>query len=595
MTLPLQFALWELLSNLSEGLRGMGNRVPSMKRLPAAGQMTPQLRLTLWSSLALALIGVFAAVRILSQTRSIYKLPIFFHQFVVHDLPGSLLSAVIILIAMLSYRRNLVPLHAIEYLDRYRYLVAAGLVALLAVGTLTVYHNHPLSVDEFAQLFQARIFAKGRIWAEYPPELLDWLLPFTHGFFRPGWATGQVVSEYWPGLSLLQTPFVLVGIPWLLNPLLGAGTLLLIRRLAAELYPDTNAPAWAMFLTLASPAFIVNCISYYGMPAQLFLNLLFTVFVLRMTPWSAVAAGFVGSVALLQTNPVPHTFYAIPWLVWVVGRRHGWRSMVWLCLGYLPLSVFLGLGWIFVRVHLNEGQAGQAHTVWQWLPALAASTMVTNLPSLLLVRTMGLLKLAAWTVPGLVILSVLGAWKGWADGRTKTLTASALLMFFGYFLFRFSQGHGWGCRYFHGAWGTLPLLACGLVAAKKAGASKEFTPLARAAGTLAVLSFVLLNGLRLYQVDAWMDRHLAQLPELDSGRAQVCFVRPWQGYYSVDLVQNDPFLRQETIFLKSHGRETERPFMEQYFPGAAPRSDAPDEAVWYVEREKVDWWKHCDD
>jgi len=205
------------------------------------------------------------------------------------------------------------------------------------------------------------------------------------------------------------------------------------------------------------------------------------------------------------------------------------------------------------------------------------------------------IELAAWTVPGLIILAVLGAGRQWGDKRVRVFAASAMVTFLGYFLFKFDQGHGWGYRYFHGAWGTLPLLACGPVAGKRNNAHGAVAPVAHLAATLAVLSFALLNGLRLFQVDAWMDRHLAQLPELDSGRAQVCFVRPWQGYYSVDLVQNDPFLRQETIFLKSHGRETEKPFMEQHFHGAVPRSDAPDEAVWYVEREKVDWWKHCDD
>jgi hypothetical protein len=146
-----------------------------------------------------------------------------------------------------------------------------------------------------------------------------------------------------------------------------------------------------------------------------------------------------------------------------------------------------------------------------------------------------------------------------------------------------TQGHGWGYRHYHGTWGTLPLLACGLVAAKKIDSSKEFTPLARAAGTLTVLSFVLLNGLRLYQVDSFIDRHLGQLPPLDPDRKQICFIRLEEGYYSIDLIQNDPFLKQKTIFIKSFGPEDEKQFIAKFYPKAVQKTKATDNVIWYVE------------
>jgi hypothetical protein len=556
----------------------------TIKQLPTQGHnATTDVRVILCVSLILAVMGVVAALRIRAQVSSVFELPIFLHQFVVHDLPGSALCGFLLLLAMLSLRRSLLPARALELLDEYRWFVAAVLTGLLAVGTLTVYHNYPLCVDEFAELFQARIFAAGKIWAEYPPELLDRLLPFTHTFFTPSRMTGHVICSYWPGFSLLETPFVLIGVPWLLNPLLGAGTLLLIRHIAAELYPGTDAPSWAMLFTLASPAFVVNCISYYSMPAQLFLNLLFTALILRMTPRRLVLAGLVGSFALLQKNPVPHVFYALPWIVWIAAHRSGWRSLIWLAIGYLPLSVFLGLGWAALRFHLaTQGEAGRK-TIWEAPWSLLSIFSIDGLMSVMSCRSLAFLKLAAWAVPGLIIFAAIAARRAWADARVRVLLFSALLTFFGYLLFLPDQGHGWGYRYFHGAWGTLPLLACGLVAAPRAGPSKESTPLARAAGTLAVLSLVFLNGLRLYQVDAFIDRHLSQLPPLDTDRAQICFIRPEKGYYSIDLVQNDPFLEQKTIFVKSFGPEDEKQFITEVYPNAVPRSDGPDEAVWCIE------------
>jgi hypothetical protein len=426
----------------------------------------------------------------------------------------------------------------------------------------------------------------------YPPELLDWLLPHTSMFFAVSRATGEVVSGYWPGLSLLQAPFVFLGAPWLLNPLLGAGTLLLIRHLAAKLYPDTNAPAWAMLFTLASPTFLAFCISYYGMAAQLFFNLLFTALILRMTPKSLVAAGIAGSLALVQTVPVPHAVYAFAWIIWLVARRGGWRLLLWLVIGYLPLSLVLGLGWAVLRLDLVTQGAAGAKTMYEDPAGWLAILNFSDFAHLAYYRILAFLKLSAWSVPGLVLLSLLGAWRGWSDRRIRILLACALVTFCAYLLFKPTQGHGWGYRYFHGAWGTLPLLACGAVAAPLAGAgskrthTREFAPLARLAMTLAVLSLVFLNGLRLYQVHAFVGRHLSQLPPLDPKQTQVCFIRPREGYYSVDLIQNDPFLRKNVIFLKSHGREGERTFMKEHFPDAVPRGEAVDLRVWLL-RQKI--------
>ena len=121
-----------------------------------------------------------------------------------------------------------------------------------------------------------------------------------------------------------------------------------------------------------------------------------------------------------------------------------------------------------------------------------------------------MLKLTVWAVPGLVILAIIGARRGWKDTRIKVLTFSALLTFFGYFLFEATQGHGWGYRHFHGAWGTLPLLACGLVAVKKSDSSKKFGPLACAA---AAHDLRLLGGAE-EETDGGEERHGAE-PEHD--------------------------------------------------------------------------------
>jgi hypothetical protein len=56
-------------------------------------------------------------------------------------------------------------------------LIAVVAFVLLAAGSLFVFGTKPLSGDEQAHLFQARLFAQFKVIASYPPELLDRVVP----------------------------------------------------------------------------------------------------------------------------------------------------------------------------------------------------------------------------------------------------------------------------------------------------------------------------------------------------------------------------------------------------------------------------------
>src|SRR6185369_13618133 len=99
------------------------------------------------------------------------------------------------------------------------------------------------------------IFAAGKMTGQYPPGLLDWLVPgiFRERFIAVSPDTGHIAAVYWPGFSALLAPFSLLGTPWLLNPLIGAATLVVAYRLAIELFGNREHAGLAMLLTAASP------------------------------------------------------------------------------------------------------------------------------------------------------------------------------------------------------------------------------------------------------------------------------------------------------------------------------------------------------
>ncbi|MBF0308732.1 MAG: hypothetical protein HQL56_04295 [Magnetococcales bacterium] len=553
----------------------MSQEIPSP---PSSNGRRPLLLQLLLPGLILAQAAIVMALSI--QYDSIYNLDIFYHQFIRHELPGGFLAALLLLIGIFFGHRlapNRVD-HLLRFLGSHPAVAPITLVSL-CLGSYFVYHNHPLAMDEIVPLFQAKIFAEGRLTGLFPPEMVDWLVikGFNNYFLKASPITGEVVSIYWPGLALLLTPFVKLGLPWLLNPLLGTGTLLLIRHLANKLIPHPAAAGWAVLFTLASPVFGVYAISYYSMAAHLFLNLLYMALLLQGTRKHAFLAGLAGSLALVLHQPVPHLLFCLPWIVWLAWRRERWALLLALIGGYLPLSLVVGYGWYWLRGTIpmppppgplrlpstTEELSLADLLIRQPLAIVAHTFSLPNAISLRF-RFMELLKLFTWALPGLPILALLAIRFIPKGSPLRLLTASALVTFALFFFIPFSQGHGWGNRYFHSVWAILPLLgALFLVEAEKRN------PLWKPClALLGLLSLLLGNGLRAYEVDQFLSEHLAQRPPVLSrdGERQITFLGLQGGYYMQDLLINDPFLRDPVIYLPNRGATANQALLARQFP-----------------------------
>lgn len=500
---------------------------------------------------------------------------IFQHLLYVHDLPAAGLMAIILAFsAMVAPRARFVDC-LVAKLARHPLPVIWVTVALLCIGALAVYHNHPLSMDEYAAVFQARVFAAGHLSGHFPPDLVDALVPqrFQNHFLTVGRTSGDVTSTYWPTFSLILAPFTALGIPWACNPVLTGLSLYLIWRMTRELCADETAPGWALLFAVASPALLATGISYYSMQAHLVLNLAYGWLLFQPTPRRLFAAGVVGSLALTLHNPFPHTVFSLPWLLWLIAHADRWRRLSYLLLGYLPLTLMLGLAWMLFQQGLVSGETPPTAADSVGIVASSVSHRATGiLPTLLqhfrlptetivLARVAGLVKIWLWSAPLLVALAWLGAREPRGDARVKLLTASALTTFFAYFAVPFDQGHGWGYRYFHPAFGTLPLLAS-LALIRMSQEAR------RMMGLAAVMSLVLTTAMRAEQIDRFITDHLANLPPMDREQRQVALVTP-RGYYAFDLIQNDPWLRHSPILLLSSdvpGQNQAR--LNTHFPGA---------------------------
>jgi hypothetical protein len=526
---------------------------------------------TLFLGTALVTVGILLAAQQLGRTGLHGMTPIFFVLFTYFDYRAASCALLILLGAALLSGR-LQALSTVRWVGERPVPIAVVTTVLLCACSLLVYRNHPLAMDEYAAFFQSQVFAAGHLSGQLPAPLLDWLVPpgFQNYFLVVSRPTGHIAQSYWPSFALLLTPFTWLGIPWACNPVISGLTLVAVHRLALRIFNDVATAGLALLLTVASPVFFANGISYYSMPAHLLANTLFALLLLEPTSRRAVVAGVIGSVALTLHNPVPHILFAIPWLIWIARREGGLRLLGWLALGYLPLCVILGLGWRWFTSHLTHDGVAAASTASAENLNLIAAAFSLPSPGLLLARLIGFAKVWLWAVPGLMLLAGSGARRTRDLAGCRLLLYSAVLTFFGYLFVPFDQGHGWGFRYFHSAWVALPILAAGAVTRFSGSTDDRPTSEGEALRTFvvacALLTVVFGVGLRAFQMREFITDLMKQVPAYSGSEPRVAIIDPSKSFYGQDLVQNDPWIRGGLIRMITQGPDANALMMHRFFP-----------------------------
>ena len=472
---------------------------------------------------------------------------------------------------------------AADWTSRNSVVICVATFVIFAVTALIVYQRFPLAMDEYAPLLQARIFAQGDIATTYPPDLLNHMVVpgFQGMFILVNHETGQAASAYWPGLAMLMTPFALVGGEWLLNPLLGAAGLWLIGDLARQATGQEQARGWAMLAALASPQYTVNAISFYAMTGLLTLNLLYLWLLLRPGSRTAMLAGLVGSLALVMHNPVPHALIAAPCVVWLLSRADHRSRIVPLAIGYIPLTALLCLGWPLLTSMMGMRPAGfgaeNADFIASWVQRLQDIFVLPN-ASILWLRSYAAWKTLLWTAPGLILIALL------LRPHTtvhRLLLAGFLLTFGFYFFFPADQGHGWGNRYLHPAWGLVPIaVGIYITSTKQSGLTRLLVASGICAGFLATPVF-------LYTTHSTISMSISLQPPTPEREKSIVFLNHHPSLYTIDLVRNYPADSGTTLRMLSYGAENDKAVVEAIAPGATLQSSDARGSVWLAPPETI--------
>lgn len=217
-----------------------------------------------------------------------------------------------------------------------------GSLVFVAWIAAVQYNGEPHIFDASAYLFAAKMYALGHFSVPIPAAVDRFPGPFMVQY------NGQWFGQYGPGTALTLVPGIWLGVPWLVEPVLGTFALLGTGLIAARLY-DRRVATVAVLLGTLSPFYSYLSASYLSHTVALCYFVWGTWALLRFAqgeaswnmPLAAALFGMAGLTrGLVAVLYVGIVLPGIMLLVWRDVQQH-WRLWV------LPLVTFFSILFLF--------------------------------------------------------------------------------------------------------------------------------------------------------------------------------------------------------------------------------------------------------
>ena len=219
--------------------------------------------------------------------------------------------------------------------------IALWALLMAAWVSTAVFDRLPHVEDEVAFLFQARTFAAGYVVAPAPPEPSSFSIPFV--IVRDGMWFGK----YPPGYPLVLALGVLIGQPWLFNPIAGAVAIVLLYRAGRTLYSPGTGLLAAALLAL-SPFFLLQAGSFMSHVAGLIWALALLLLFVRARSTGALLPAVAAGAAvgmLFLSRPLTAVGVGLPFALLAavdfITSAAGRRRALALAAGFLPFVALL--------------------------------------------------------------------------------------------------------------------------------------------------------------------------------------------------------------------------------------------------------------
>jgi hypothetical protein len=179
-----------------------------------------------------------------------------------------------------------------------------------------IYRHVPRVHDEIDYVFQAKIFQLGRLYVPSPcgREFFD----FSHMINNGRW-----YSQYTPGYPLLLLFGLIIGAPWLVNPLLATFSIILLYFLGKEIFDERIGRLTAL-LGAASIWLILMSSTMMSHTSSFFFTSFFMLFLFRSLRHPTMGNGMLAGLGLgmaFLIRPYNAALIAIPLLIYYAFRQ----------------------------------------------------------------------------------------------------------------------------------------------------------------------------------------------------------------------------------------------------------------------------------
>lgn len=192
-------------------------------------------------------------------------------------------------------------------------VLAAAIFVFLFSGLFSyfVLDHIPHIHDEIGYLFQAKIFKTGHLYVASPCSRDSFDFPHIIN-------NGKWYSQYPPGFPLLLVPFLILGVPWLVNPFLGFLSILLFYFLGSEIYDQKTGILTAVLGSLSIWLLLMSS-TFLSHTACMFFLLIFLLFLFRSLRTSSITHGLltgIGWGAAFLIRPYTTILFSFPFLIY---------------------------------------------------------------------------------------------------------------------------------------------------------------------------------------------------------------------------------------------------------------------------------------
>lgn len=455
-------------------------------------------------------------------------------------------------------------------------LVAAIVVAVVSsLLALTAFHGLGLVEDETAYLFQAKTFAAGALAAPALPHGTEGAFDF---YLLQSGKAGWIATPP-PGWSAVLSLGWLLGVPWLINPLLAALSVLLGHRLV-ERCSDRWTANVAVLLMATSPWLLETSASL--MTHALSLVLILGAWLSLVIACARVAQGrrSIAAVLCLIAGLLMGGLFVNRalegvligslsglWLIWSL-RTRAWQFVPFYGLGCIavgalifpynahftgnplvaPLASYLAVLWQGTGNDFGFGPHVGPPPSWSQLDLWPGHSPLEGLINIVDgIRALNL-ELFGWTIGSLFFVWIYVIW-GKAHPFARTMALVALAVIGIHFFYWFNAIYYIGPRYWYAAYFPfVALSACGVAALadqlQQRGIEQARGRVVATLMLLALFALTVFMPWRAYDKYAARAR-LGVAVQSVTSRPEFAYAVVFLSHdaYHASAILNDPFLR----------------------------------------------------